>query len=282
MAIPNRYVALSELCDFLCRVNGCVRAMTEVRKLYIILCGYEIIRKSGCVRNEHPNIILAVPICCYLIETRRGFVLFDTGLNSGTLADVDASWTRFVNSTFPSPPIVLPEHELLPQLGAIGIAPEQVTEIILSHAHGDHTGHLREFRNARVTIQRLEYDAAMADISRMNYAEYNDSGIDWNIVSGDVPLMDGIDLVLTRGHQPGHQSAVIRLPSGATKILVGDVADLLENFDREVLGSSMDDVAAMASIRRLKRIAQETGGDLVPLHDPIFVQTARLAPSFYD
>ncbi len=256
--------------------------MTEVRKLYILLCGYEIIRKSGCIRNEQPNIILAVPICCYLLETERGFVLFDTGLDSSTLNDVAASRARYVNATFPSPPIVLPEHELLLQLAAIGVAPSEVAEIILSHAHGDHTGHLREFPNARVTIQRLEYEAAMADTRRMNYAEYAEAGLNWNVVDGDITLMDGIDLVLTRGHQPGHQSAVVRLPGSGTHILVGDVADLLENFDREVLGSSMDDVAALASIRRLKAIARDTGGQIVPLHDPGFVQTAKLAPLFYD
>ncbi len=33
--------------------------MTDVRKLYILLCGYEIIRKSGCIRDEQPNILLA-------------------------------------------------------------------------------------------------------------------------------------------------------------------------------------------------------------------------------
>lgn len=256
--------------------------MTQVRKLHIILCGYEIIRKSGCIRNEQPNIILAVPICCYLLETERGLVLFDTGLDSSTLTDVTASRARYVNAVFPAPPIVLPEHELLPQLAAIGVAPEQMTEIILSHAHGDHTGHLRAFPNARVTIQRLEYEAAMADTGRMNYAEYAGAELNWNIVEGDVTLMDGIELILTRGHQPGHQSAVIRLPRSGTKILVGDVADLLENFDREVLGSSMDDTAALASIQRLKAIARAEDGQIIPLHDPGFVQHAILAPLFYD
>lgn len=256
--------------------------MTDVRKLYIVLAGYEIIRKSGCIRGEKANIVLAVPICCYLLETTRGFVLFDTGLDSRLLEDVAVSRARFVNTTFPAPPIVLPEHEVLPQLAAVGVAPTDVVDIILSHAHGDHTGHLRAFPNARVTIQRLEYEAALADTDRKNYDEYATPGIRWNIVDGDTTLMPGLDLVLTRGHQPGHQSAVVRLPNTGVQILVGDVADLIENFDREVLGSSMDDPAALASIRKLKGIARETGGELVPLHDPNFVQTARLAPQFYD
>ena len=256
--------------------------MTDVRKLTILLAGYEIIRKSGCIRDEQPHILLAVPICCYLLETAHGFVMFDTGLDSRLLEDVAASRAMFVNDKFPAPPIVLPEHEVLPQLAALGVAPADVVEIVLSHAHGDHTGHLRDFPNARVTIQKLEYDAALADTERKNFDEYGAPDIRWNIVDGDTTLMPGLDLVLTRGHQPGHQSAVVRLPNTGVKILVGDVADLIENFDREVLGASMDDAAALASIRKLKAIARDTGGELVPLHDPTFVQTARLAPRFYN
>ena len=258
--------------------------MTEVKRLFILLCGYEIIRKSGCIRGEQPHIILAVPVCCYLMETARGYVMFDTGLDSTVLADVVEANARFRNATFPAPPIVLPEHEVLTQLALLGVRPAEVTEIILSHAHGDHTGHIRDFPNARITIQRQEHDAAFSPTGRQsqNFAEYGSPGSRWNIVDGDWQLMPGIDIILTRGHRPGHQSAVISLPRTGVKILVGDVADLLENFDREVVGSSMDDAAALASIRRLKAIAAETGGELIPLHDPYFVQTARLAPAFYD
>ena len=255
--------------------------MTAVRKLYILLSGYEIIRKSGCIRGAEPHIILAVPICCYLLETERGYVLYDTGLSSAGLDDPVAARKRYVNAVFPGPPIVLPEHEVLTQLADLGVRPEDIAEIVLSHAHGDHTGHLRDFPKARVTIQRMEYEAALADSGRMNYADYADPAIRWNIVDGDVTLMPGLDLVLTRGHQPGHQSAVVHLVEDGVKILAGDVADLLENFEREVLGSGMDDAAALASIRRLNAIARETGGELVPLHDPSFVQKARLAPLFY-
>lgn len=257
--------------------------MTDVRKLYILLCGYETIRKSACLRGAPGAIVLAVPICAYLLETGRGLVLYDTGLDSAVLSDPLAARKLYVNDKFPAPPVVLPEHEIIPQLAAIGVAPEDVTEIILSHAHSDHTGALRHFGRARVTIQRMEHEAAFSDEGRQANAFPNIAGdIDWRIMEGDFQLMPGIDILLTRGHRPGHQSAVIRLPSGAVKVLVGDAADLLENFDREVLGSSMDDVAALASIRRLKAIAAETGGQLVPLHDPGFVATAHLAPAYYD
>lgn len=259
------------------------RATTDVRRLWILLCGYEIIRRSGCLRGAPRRLVLAVPICAYLIETAHGFVLFDTGLDATPLGD-PARAARFVDDVFPAPPVVLPEHDLLRQLAEIGVEPGMVGRIVLSHVHADHTGHLRRFPNARVTIQRREYEAAFRPEAQLSptFADISDPAIDWDVIDGDTTLMPGFELHFTPGHRPGHQSAVLELPRSGVKILTGDAVDLLENFDREILGSSMDDDAALASLRRLKAVARETGGELVPLHDPGFVERARLAPEFYD
>lgn len=257
--------------------------MTKVKKLYIFLCGYEIIRKSACTRDRGDNFILAVPICAYLLDTVRGLVMFDTGLNSTRLVDDAQARTLFVNDKFPAPPIVLPEHELLPQLAAIGVAPDDVSQVILSHAHSDHVGYLRHFRRARVVIQRLEYEAAFSaeGRARFYFPDIDAPDIDWHLIDGDCEIMSGLDAILTGGHRPGHQSLVVRLPESGPKVLTADVADLRENFAHEILGSAIDDAAALASIRRVNAIVAETGAELVPLHDPDFVHNARLAPLFY-
>ncbi len=257
--------------------------MTDVRKLYILLCGYEIIRRSGCVRGAPRNLLLAVPICCYLLETARGHVMIDTGLDARRLRDPAAAAAFYCNDTFPAPPVVLPEHEVIGQLRSLGVSPEDVGLICLTHAHGDHTGHLSAFPNAEIVIQRREHEAAFSEAGRQakNFEEIAGPALRWRVIEGDEDVMAGLRLIFTPGHRPGHQSAVVTLPSGAVKVLTGDVADLLENFDREVLGGAVDDAAALDSIRRIKRIAAETGGEIVPLHDPAFVEKAALAPEFY-
>jgi N-acyl homoserine lactone hydrolase len=257
--------------------------MTSVRKLYTMLCGYEIIRKSACLRGASRAQILAVPICAYLLETNRGFVIFDTGLDPAWLVDSAAAQRTLVNDAFPSAPIVLPEHTLEAQLATIGVARDAVCDIILSHAHPDHTGGLKLFPHARVWVQRLEYEAVFSDTGReVFYFSDMDGPIKWQIMEGDWNLMPGIEVLFTPGHRLGHQSACVTLPSGARKILVGDVVDLLENFDNEVLGSSVDDIASLQSLKRLKQLASEPGTELIPLHDPNYVQTARLAPEYHD
>ena len=120
-----------------------------------------------------------------------------------------------------------------------------------------------------------------ADTDRINFDEYGTPDTRWNIVDGDVTLMPGLDLVLTR-RPPARPSAVARLPDTGVKILVGDVAALAEVRNRDVLEASVDDTAALASIGKLKAISRQTGGDRVPLEDPNFMPTARFAPDITD
>lgn len=257
--------------------------MTDVSRLFVMLCGYEVIPKTLSTRGRGEDIVLAAPVCAYVMETRMGWVLFDTGINTDNLVDPARVWDRFMRHGWLSPPIVLPQHDLLSQLDRIGLRPRDIAHVVLSHTHCDHTGNLKHFRHAPVWIQKLEHDYAFG--AHGNYAVFNDDfdfpDIDWRVVDGDWQMMAGLRGILTRGHMPGHQSLVVDLPSG-TKILTADVGDLAENFRDEVLpGESCDDDSALASIRRLKAIAAETKGELILLHDPAQVQQLRLAPEFY-
>ncbi|HEV2501817.1 MAG TPA: N-acyl homoserine lactonase family protein [Mesorhizobium sp.] len=257
--------------------------MTSVYRLYVLLCGYEIVPKTLSTRDRGRDFVLASPICAYVMETAKGWVLFDTGVNSENLTDPARVYDRFTRHGWLAPPIVLPQHELLAQLGRIGLTPKDISHVILSHTHCDHTGNIKHFRHAPIWIQRLEHEYAFGPHG--NYAVFNDDfdfpDIDWRIVEGDWEFASGLTGILTRGHMPGHQSLVVDLPGGS-KILTADVGDLIENFRDEVLpGESCDDKSALASIRRLKEVAATKQGELILLHDPVEVQRIKLAPAFY-
>lgn len=260
--------------------------MTCVRRLYVFLVGYEILPKTVSTRGRGDRFILSEPVCAYLIETDRGLVLFDAGINTEYLRHPILRERYFPSDIWLAPSIVLPEHELLPQLAAIGVAPADIGDVVLSHTHCDHVGNLKEFRHARWHIQRAEYDYAMGDHG--NYAVFNDDfrfpDAKWVIHDGDWSLMPGIEAVLTAGHMPGHQSLLVTLPQGGLKILVVDAGDLAENFAEEIIPGEClgGDDAALASIRRLKAIAAERSGELVLFHDAAYVHGMKLAPEFYD
>jgi len=259
--------------------------MTLARKLTVLLLGYEVIPKTVSTRDRGANFVMAEPICAYLIETERGLVLFDTGVNPDNIQDPERCQAYFMSRGWLAPPIVLPEHDFLSQLDSIGVAPKDIGDVVLSHVHCDHTGNLKHMRHARIWIQRLEHEFAFSNHG--NSAVFNDDfdfpDMRWQIVDGDWELMDGIEGIFTRGHMPGHQSLVVTLPKTGVKVLTADAGDLWENFEEEVLpGESCDDVAALVSIRKLNAIAKQRSAEMILLHDPVRVQKIRLAPKFYD
>ena len=259
--------------------------MTLARKITVLLLGYEVIPKTVSTRDRGARFVMAEPICAYLIETEHGLVLFDTGVNVDNIRDPVRRESLFMSRGWLAPPIVLPEHDFLAQLAAIGVSPADIGDVVLSHVHCDHTGNLKHLRHARIWIQRLEHEFAFSDHN--SPAVFNDDfdfpDMQWQIADGDWQLMPGIEGIFTRGHMPGHQSLVVTLPKGGVKVLTADAGDLWENFEDEVIpGESCDDVAALASIRKLKAIARERAGELILLHDPVRVQALRLAPEFYD
>ena len=258
--------------------------MTAISKLYVLLCGYEILPRSVCFRGGGDRFVMSVPISAYLLETQNGFVLFDTGFNADLVRDPTLRHQHFAAHGW-EPPVVWPQHELLTQMREIGVAPEDVCHVVMSHAHLDHTGNLRHFPHAKVWMQKAEYDFAFKgpEHPAVVRADIDDPGLDWSLINGDHEIMPGITLVSTPGHTPGHQSALVSLPKSGRALLVGDVGDWMKNFENEILpGEAADDVAALDSVRKINRIRRDENALMFVCHDPDLIQKQKLAPEFYD
>jgi N-acyl homoserine lactone hydrolase len=258
--------------------------MTSVRRLYVLLCGFEVIPKTVSTRNRGAAFILSEPISAYLLDTERGWVLLDAGFDPAHIREAADREANFYRQGM-SPPVVLPQHELDRQLAAIGVAPADINHVILSHLHFDHAGYVKYFPHAKVSIQRREYEARFDHGPRQGYfrADFESPTIRWSLVEGDWEVMPGLAMIDTRGHTIGHQSAVVELRRSGVIVLPFDAGDLQENFDDEVLpGSAVDDAAALAAIRRIKAILAERDARMILFHDPVAIQTVKLAPAYYD
>ncbi|MFT4247876.1 MAG: N-acyl homoserine lactonase family protein [Pseudomonas sp.] len=256
---------------------------SEVRRLFVLLCGFEILPKSLSTRGRGQRFILSEPVCAYLLDTRRGWVLLDAGLNPDNLDD-PARRRRWFEARGMTPPVVRQAHRMETQLAQIGVGFEDIGLVILSHLHYDHTGYLGRLRHARICVQRSEYQAAF-DAPGMGHIidDYRDPGLKWELREGDWQAMPGLELLDTRGHTAGHQSALVTLARTGPVLLPFDAGDLAENFDEDVLpGECCDEAAALAAIQRLKRIQRERDALMLLLHDPVAIQRMRLAPECYD
>ena len=110
-------------------------------------------------------------------------------------------------------------------LRAANVDPDTITDVIVSHLHFDHAGGLTRdrdgvavptFPNAKVHVQRREYDDAKAGFGTMKttYREENIAPLDaadaWRLHHGDVEAVPGITLLPMPGHTRGHQAILVR------------------------------------------------------------------------
>lgn len=259
--------------------------MTSVRRLFVLLCGFEIIPKTVSTYQIGARFIISVPISAYLLDTDEGWVLFDTGIDEANLRDRALLDEKFLLAGWDPPPVVKPHHELERQLREIGIGYADISTVILSHLHADHTGHMKDMPHAKFIVARRERDYVLSGEAPYYFfaSDYELPGLDWQLIEGDLELMPGLTIIATPGHSPGHQSLVIELPNTGPCVLAADVGDLMINFTDEILpGGMTDQTEALASIRRINAVVADKQAMLFLTHDPELVQQIKLAPDFYD
>ncbi len=224
-----------------------------------------------------------IPVTGAFIEMADGeHILFDTGMLPHACADAgELSTARFREMIARYDP----EDDLLHRLGELGRTPADVRMVVNSHFHWDHAGGNRLFPHARFLVQSSEYRFARHPdgfIKRPYERAYFDCGIDYELLNGDTLIKPGVAALTTPGHTPGHQSLMLRLPSGGVMILTGDAVFCPANLDPDLPpGNAHTTEHAIASIARLRLLTEFLGGALVICHDPDFWTKWQPAPHRY-
>jgi glyoxylase-like metal-dependent hydrolase (beta-lactamase superfamily II) len=212
---------------------------------------------------------LKVPVPCYLIEHPKGRVLFDSGMHPAMRADAAArvgAASKYFTVHFE------PGEEIGAQLEREGVAPGDVDVLVNSHLHFDHAGGNGQIPNARLVVQRREWDAAhgagLADGSAYTPADY-DHGHDLQLVDGEHDVFgDGsVVCIPTYGHTAGHQSLRLKLRGGVA-CLCGDACYLRRTLDEMRLPAVYHDREQMRdSLERLRSL-RDAGATMYYGHDP--------------
>jgi len=222
---------------------------------------------------------LRAPVPCYLIDHPRGKVLFDTGLHRA-LATNPAGRLGFLAKVFE---VEFGSRELVSErLATVGVDPGEIDYVVNSHLHFDHVGGNAEIPNARIVVQRPEWQAGHApSLARRNVfdARDYDTGQDVLQVAGEHDLFgDGrVVCVPTYGHTPGHQSLLLRLDGGPI-LLASDACYLRRTLDDMHLPAVVHDgEAARAALRYMDGL-RRSGTRIFFGHDPEFWKTVPQAP----
>ena len=248
-----------------------------VKGLYALQNGFIGFEKSGLFFGERSGERVQIPVTCYLIRTGDAAILFDTGFSP-----------RAVPGLLRTDPLARFEDRdlLVHRLDTLGLAPDDVDMVVLSHLHYDHAGGAQLFPESELIVQQDEY--AFAHYTPTAFAglyyrkNFDLPGYTWRLLDGDAEIAPGVTVLRSDGHTPGHQSLLVELPEAGPVILAGDSCYWQQNIDTETPpGVVWDPGRATHSIKRLKTLARLVKGRIFPSHDPAFWATAIKAPDAY-
>jgi glyoxylase-like metal-dependent hydrolase (beta-lactamase superfamily II) len=246
-------------------------------KIYAMTCGWLTSDLSMMLAGKEGRIHFPVP--AYLIDHPRGQVLFDTGLHPQCQHD-PKSRIGFLAELFS---VHFREGEdIQSRLEQLEIDANSIEFLVNSHLHFDHTGGNELVPNAKVIIQKREWEAGHTPefIKANGYAPADyDHGHLVQKVDGEHDIFgDGrIVTVPTFGHTPGHQSLKIRLDSGDI-VLTADACYLKETLANLHLPHLVHDRAQMLNSLLLLRKLQKSGARIFYGHDPEFWAEVPQAP----
>ena len=236
-------------------------------RLHAFTCGWLSSPLGLFLEGEHGRLRAPVPV--FLIEHPKGRVVFDTGLHPDVQHDPEGR-LGMLAKVFPAE--FHAGEDVAARLAARGVDADRVDTVILSHLHFDHAGGLATLPNARVVVQRREWeagqDAERAQALSFAAKDYQ-HGHDLLLVDGEHDVFgDGRVVCLpTHGHTPGHQSLRVRLDSGDV-ILTGDACYLRRTLEQLHLPSVVDDAEAMRAALLKLRTLRDAGARLIFGHDP--------------
>lgn len=228
---------------------------------------------------------LWLPIPVFLVEhPTAGRILIDTGLPPAAALNTRAAlgWLGARVYTIR----MKPEQAVPARLRELGIAPSEISTVILTHLHLDHAGSISEFPDATFVTTTAEWESAFArrGFQRGYIKRQFSHAFDYRLVdyghdsvnsfasfgrSFDLFGDGSVTLVSTPGHSAGHQSAILRTAAGEL-LVCGDAAYTKRTIDTvELPLVTHDDHNFKRSVRELRAYIDMTPGTTaIPGHDP--------------
>lgn len=202
---------------------------------------------------------------CYLIRHGGRYFLWDTGLPAALAGQSTDSGFATISLG----------KTIVQQLSEIGVRPEQVGMIGISHWHFDHVGQAQHFPNARLLIGKGDAEALRAtpapdEDSVKALAHWLTGTGKLETVAADHDVFgDGSVMMLnTPGHTAGHNALLVRLASGPV-LLTGDLYHFTEQVAHKGMPAWNHNRAdTLASMDRFDKLAKNLGAKVIIQHEP--------------
>ena len=167
----------------------------------------------------------------------------------------------------------LPEERTIEALKRHNIDPAEVSHVIVTHLHADHYDYFDAFPNARLVVNRTEYeensrqgpegrDCLAPDVRNALKARP-----DALQLVGDEEIVPGVRVLPLGCHTTGSQGVLVRTHKGPV-VITGDVVYKYENIEKDRPTRSPDDRLCREAMARIRSLADI----ILPAHDPLVLE----------
>ena len=177
-----------------------------IKNAACIVYGYSTLRESWVFSGGSKDKRIPIMFAFYLLETENKKILVDAGCD--TMSD-----------NFPMTDFIGPVTALQKQ----GTQPEEITDIVLTHAHHDHAHGIHHFPNATVHVEEREFENAKKYFSETTNVH----------VFRDECSVESITVRRIGGHSAGSCVAEFSM-DGKNYVICGDECYLMYNIVHKI------------------------------------------------
>jgi glyoxylase-like metal-dependent hydrolase (beta-lactamase superfamily II) len=255
---------------------GAPQPVATPYEVYAVRFAHVAYPVASLVRGADRGRSIDIAFTIWVMRTPGRVVLFDAGFYR------DKFIARWKPQDFVRPSEALSR--------GLGIRPDEVTDIVISHTHWDHVDGADLFPRATVWIQREEYDyyvGADGQVLHPGGADVDDAAMlaalkragRVRLIDGDAKeILPGISVFTGGKHTYESQYVAVQTRAGRV-VLASDNAYLFENLEKRLaIAQTLDAEANVRAQERMLSLASSPAL-VIPGHDPaVFERFSTVAP----
>lgn len=205
-------------------------------------------------------------VSCYLIHHGKDWLLWDTGLGD-RIAGLPDGEVKFGGR-------FTVRRTLGAQLTELGLKPDDIHYVALSHLHSDHCGNIGLFPGATFLVANVELAWARAlptpdGVELPLIRPLAQARIEATDEDKDVFGDGSVRILKAPGHTPGHRILLVKLAKAGTLLISGDLYHTRLDYKKGLIPvGNVSRADTMASFDRFARIKANTRARVIIEHAP--------------
>jgi len=258
-------------------------------KAYPFVCGILKTQTQYMLKDTRVGTPMNIPVTFFVLRHGDEWIAFDTGNNAMCAKDPVGYWGEAVTGAYY--PVMHDYEEFKVQLKKLGLSPQKLKAVVLSHGHLDHAGAIDNFTGMDVPIylQAKEIETIKNAVASGKKTAYIPDDfqtlnqLNIKTINGIFDVFgDGTVIAFpTPGHTEGHQSLAVKSYDGQQLILCADAMYTLENMLDAIPPGLAWDVPRAVEALTIFKVLSMIGNELVPSHDPEYWKAKKLAPNLF-